>query len=706
MSRRAHKQTSVSLFPFLAVLLCAMGALIFLLVITTRMIHSEALQRQQVTSGDPFAPPSAELGRAQGLPGRAIARNAPAPLVAPKPVFVKRDLPPPPPDLTAQLRTLREELERLNGLQRRGVEEAQQLYARLAALRKESDDKRKALARAAQITAQMQTQRAANARTIEQGEERSQGLSKELQDDRRELSQRQSKLQKVDDASQIVAYDSRNNTTRRPILIECRSDRLVFMPEGIELTARDLAGFTPVNNPLLAGVSALSNYWSHVDGAVTDRDRPYVLLIVRPDGIAAFWEARRLLHLYDQPNGYELIPSDEKLTYGAGDDSAAALCRAAINHLLKERGAVPEALVSSVFESHVRRPGGSDSASGRGGGRGNRHSSSLKPGRYEFRRTGRGMELVRIDGPSNDVFHREVRPPRTTRRGEPKRNVVDNRRQLFDGEPKQNADSPQRLPLAEAAREAADINRGGSRLEEGVNPRLVVPGQKTTWMGENGTGRGQSDSGTAQAQNDAWTGQFDEPSSSMSVEERQQKGLTPDEDQFLSALGIREDYPQPTLTEDQLATQQQKAAGSRRGGVAGDPFAPHASNAQQNDAEVSGGLVNGRTRYIAFGRQIIVRIGRDAIRVEGEEPISIAPGVSSDALLGETLRTMRHHVGNWGPPPKSFYWKPMLRFIVSPGGLQYYERLQPYFKQRKLLSDVEFPIATGPETVDYPRLTQ
>ena len=48
MSRRQARSTnSVSLFPFLAVLVCAMGALIFLLLVTTRRIRSQSIARAQ-----------------------------------------------------------------------------------------------------------------------------------------------------------------------------------------------------------------------------------------------------------------------------------------------------------------------------------------------------------------------------------------------------------------------------------------------------------------------------------------------------------------------------------------------------------------------------------------------------------------------------------------------------------------------------------
>ena len=47
MSRQGKEARSVSLFPFLAVLICAMGALIFLLVVTTRRIRHQAIMEVQ-----------------------------------------------------------------------------------------------------------------------------------------------------------------------------------------------------------------------------------------------------------------------------------------------------------------------------------------------------------------------------------------------------------------------------------------------------------------------------------------------------------------------------------------------------------------------------------------------------------------------------------------------------------------------------------
>ena len=75
MSRLKSRSTgAITLFPFLAVLICAMGALIFLLIVFTRQMREQAVNQaintQQVTENivippivniepEPVAPPEA-----------------------------------------------------------------------------------------------------------------------------------------------------------------------------------------------------------------------------------------------------------------------------------------------------------------------------------------------------------------------------------------------------------------------------------------------------------------------------------------------------------------------------------------------------------------------------------------------------------------------------------------------------------------------
>ena len=53
MSNRPKTSQSVALFPFLAVLVCTMGALIFLLLVTTRMIRNIAIAQAAAENSPP-----------------------------------------------------------------------------------------------------------------------------------------------------------------------------------------------------------------------------------------------------------------------------------------------------------------------------------------------------------------------------------------------------------------------------------------------------------------------------------------------------------------------------------------------------------------------------------------------------------------------------------------------------------------------------
>ena len=65
---RSKTQQSVSLFPFLAVLICTMGALILVLLLTTRQIREQAVeaaeQSRAATESEAEFPPQPEQATA------------------------------------------------------------------------------------------------------------------------------------------------------------------------------------------------------------------------------------------------------------------------------------------------------------------------------------------------------------------------------------------------------------------------------------------------------------------------------------------------------------------------------------------------------------------------------------------------------------------------------------------------------------------
>ena len=120
----------------------------------------------------------------------------------------------------------------------------------------------------------------------------------------------------------LVPYNGSQGTTRRPIYVECRADTVVIQPEGVHLTPEDFALPTNSGNPLAAALRAVREYWATLE---TDakRGEPYPLLIVRPGGEKAYALCRRAMKSWDNEFGYELVSNDMPLDYPEADAAVA-----------------------------------------------------------------------------------------------------------------------------------------------------------------------------------------------------------------------------------------------------------------------------------------------------------------------------------------------------------------------------------------------
>lgn len=365
MTSRRESAPSVALFPFLAVLVCAMGALILLLLVMTRRIRAqvELRARQEAAAAVQPAPRALSPAETPAPPPAAVRAPRPQP---PRPAVVSAWTPPPvaaippkPPPIVidptyesrraAQLRqqeleqrelTRRweEVLARLSSERAAAAEQLRQKQAALAARQRELEQARQSLVRRQQQAAAHAADPAACAAARARLEERRQTVQHELDAVARQLSdlQRERQTRKAV-CYTIVPFDALSGTTRRPIVIDCREDRLVLVSEGIVLTAADLDGFIPHFNPLAAGVRALADSFERIDG---QGQVPYILLIVRPEGTIAFYVARLYLQALNLPFGYELVGSDQEFTWPQTDPRLVQTCRQAIDEVLRERSRV------------------------------------------------------------------------------------------------------------------------------------------------------------------------------------------------------------------------------------------------------------------------------------------------------------------------------------------------------------------------------
>jgi hypothetical protein len=356
MSRRAVGQKSVQLFPFLAVLVCVMGALILLLLVTTRQLRARALHRATAL-----------------VAGSADSVSEPAPTSDETPW---RPVPPPPAGEPPSPAEESDEQRTASGEQRTALlAELEQKQAALHQLASAVSHQRllaaaadKRLRELEREVAHLERQRgllsgqtaATRLAAPDMDAERVQ-LEQRIQQLRRRLKQLEDQQRDASGQFAIIPFEGKSGTTRKPIYIECTDTGFRFLPENVVIRPGDIEGFSERYNPLLAGAVALSTYWGqHATG--TD-DEPYVLLIVRPNGTLAYYIAQRLLARLKQPHGYELVPADLELHLPPVDAGAQAAVAAAVARLLAER---EQLLRPAPAAGETRGKGASAQGQGRG----------------------------------------------------------------------------------------------------------------------------------------------------------------------------------------------------------------------------------------------------------------------------------------------------------------------------------------------------
>ena len=288
--RPQHRNTAkgearIALFPFLAVLICTMGALVPLLMAITYISKQQARQAVAEKAAEQSADAQTRLEdarwRIEQLQLTRAANEA-------KLAETRRLLG----HLEDHERRLREQIENyksmLNELERseqNGGLRSDQIETELQRLRAELDV-----------------------------------AARQLDEARREAAARKPTYS-------VVPYEGPNQTRRRPIYIECRADSIVLQPEGIELVGEDFDGPLGPGNPLAATLRAANEYIQSRPGYDYEAGEPYPMLLVRPEGISAYYVARAAMTSWGADFGYELIGEDWNLAFQQPDPRLAETLR-------------------------------------------------------------------------------------------------------------------------------------------------------------------------------------------------------------------------------------------------------------------------------------------------------------------------------------------------------------------------------------------
>ena len=292
--RRQQATVSVSLFPFLAVLICTMGALILLLVVIARQARLQAAQAAEAQAKAQATELDDELKMERELVQWRIEQLR---------ISLQKT--------QSQLAEARMGLGHLEDHARRLGDQFVQLQAALKDI--EQPD-------------------ATGGRQRSQLEAELGRLEAKIADVQLRIAEARRTAGQQRASYAVVPYRGPHETHRRPIYVECRADSIVLQPEGIVLTEGDFSGPLGPGNPLAAGLRAAREHLLAEGGLDPEQSgEPYPLLLVRPDGIAAFYAARSAMKSWGSELGYELIGEDWKLDFQAADSQLAQVIRSAVD---------------------------------------------------------------------------------------------------------------------------------------------------------------------------------------------------------------------------------------------------------------------------------------------------------------------------------------------------------------------------------------
>lgn len=316
MRRSASRKTplGISLFPFLAVLICTMGSLIVLLIL---VVHQARVQADTLVDQ-----------RSQQLDGQEQAQQKKLAEEAEDLQWQRDVLEQQRGELTQKLADGRLELSHLEEHIRRLENNWRRLQAEAAELQKLRQGNQQQESSVRDELGQLQTAIAAERQRLEQ-------LREQYAKRRRSFA--------------IVPYQGPNGTLRRPIYIECSETGIVIQPEGIVFSPKDFSGPLGPGNPLDAALRAIREHWTRLEGDAA-RGEPYPLLIVRPDGAVAYSMARAAMAGWDDEFGYELVDQEMELAYPPGDPSLKRVLKDAIQ-AARERQAMLAAAMPSRFDA-------------------------------------------------------------------------------------------------------------------------------------------------------------------------------------------------------------------------------------------------------------------------------------------------------------------------------------------------------------------
>jgi hypothetical protein len=298
MSRRTPAAApTISLFPFLAVLLCTMGALLVLLVLFSRSASQAGIREAEAAIEE------LELAR----------ENA------------------------------RWRRDQLDGVRQKTNDDLSRARMVLAGIEENTRELEDELARLVGIVEALESEaKVADASDLT-------ALEVKLTNARESVDKARADQATRPAAYAVVPYVGKHGTHRRPLYIECCVDGVFLQPEGIRLTPGDFDGPPGPGNPLASALRAARETMARtVPNPGDPAAQPYPLLLVRPSGVMAYYAAREAISSWGNEFGYQLIEDDWTIAYPPPDVAIAEAENRAIEESRRR--------LQWLAETHPQRP--------------------------------------------------------------------------------------------------------------------------------------------------------------------------------------------------------------------------------------------------------------------------------------------------------------------------------------------------------------
>lgn len=319
--KRRGRGLHVDTFPFLAVLLCAMGSLILILLVIDRRAKAVA-QAKALQEAAQHAEERAAQRRAHHQTAADQAAQAEANRAARRAEWERRRQALHA-ELTAQGDVLQSQLKTIQDKLSATAASIHDSQAHVQATHHQIEEAQQSLRQARQHLNTRQTEAAQVKEAAEKQSEAAKAelarLTAQLDDLERTLNELREARAKAQRTFSLVPYRGRRGDARRPLYIECTATGLTFHPN-----ARSFSLLT----------DSIESIRTEVDTRIDQQRRtltaagtgtmttPYLLLLVRPNGIESYYNLQRALLDRKLDFGYEFIEADWILDFPATDDAA------------------------------------------------------------------------------------------------------------------------------------------------------------------------------------------------------------------------------------------------------------------------------------------------------------------------------------------------------------------------------------------------